>query len=163
MTQLRAIKCLAAGSWRADPLCVVTLNKDQRHRRRIVLSSDTGLQFLLDLPDAVQLRHGDGLQLEDGRVIKVLAEPEELLEVRGQDTHHLLRLAWHLGNRHLEAQIEESRILIRRDHVIEDMLTGLGATTAHLVEPFAPQGGAYDDHGQGGHHSQSHAGHSHDH
>ena len=163
MTQLRAIKCLAAGSWRADPLCVVTLNKDQRHRRRIVLSSDTGLEFLLDLPDAIQLCHGDGLQLEDGRVIEVLAEAEELLEVRGQNTHHLLRLAWHLGNRHLEAQIEQGRILIRRDHVIEDMLAGLGATTAHVVEPFSPQGGAYADHGHGGHHHHHHAGHGHDH
>lgn len=163
MTQLRAIKCLAAGSWQADPLCIITLNKDQRHRRRIVLSSDAGLEFLLDLPEAIQLCHGDGLQLEDGRVIKVLAEAEELLEVSGHSTHHLLRLAWHLGNRHLEAQIEDSRILVRRDHVIEDMLTGLGATTAKVVEPFSPQGGAYADHGHGGHHHHDHAGHSHDH
>jgi urease accessory protein len=163
MTQLRAIKCLAAGSWRDDPACTITLNKDQRHRRRIVLNSDTGLEFLLDLPEAIQLRHGDGLQLKDGRVIKVLAEAEELLEVRGSNTHHLLRLAWHLGNRHLEAQIEEGRILVRRDHVIEDMLKGLGATTALVVEPFSPQGGAYDDHGHGGHHHHDHAGHNHDH
>lgn len=163
MTQLRAIKCLAAGSWRDDPVCAITLNKDQRHRRRIVLSSDTGLEFLLDLPEAIQLRHGDGLQLEDGRVIKVLAEAEELLEVRGRNTHHLLRLAWHLGNRHLEAQIEDSRILVRRDHVIEEMLNGLGATTAHVVEPFSPQGGAYGDHGPEGHHRHDHAGHSHEH
>lgn len=163
MTQLRAIKCLAAGSWHDEPVCTITLNKDQRHRRRIVLSCDTGLEFLLDLPEAIQLRHGDGLQLEDGRVIKVLAEAEELLEVRGRNTHHLLRLAWHLGNRHLEAQIEGDRILVRRDHVIEDMLNGLGAATALVVEPFSPQGGAYDDHRHGGHHHHDHAGHSHGH
>ncbi len=163
MTRLRAIKCLRAGSWRDEPLCAITLNKDQRHRRRIALTTDDGVEFLLDLPDAIQLCNGDGLQLEDGRVIKVLAEAEELLEVRGRNGHHLLQLAWHLGNRHLEAQIEEGRILVRRDHVIKDMLTGLGATTAEVIEPFSPQGGAYDGHGQQTHHSHSHAGHSHGH
>ncbi len=163
MTRLRAIKCLSAGSWRDEPLCAITLNKDQRHRRRIALTTDSGVEFLLDLPDAIQLCHGDGLQLEDGRVIKVLAEAEELLQVRGQDSHHLLQLAWHLGNRHLEAQIEEDRILVRRDHVIRDMLTGLGATTAEVIEPFSPQGGAYQGHGHGDSHHHSHAGQSHDH
>lgn len=164
MTRLRAIKCLAAGSWHADPQGVITLNKDQRHRRRISLTSDAGLEFLLDLPAATQLGHGDGLQLEDGRVIQVAAEPEELMEVRGHNTHHLLMLAWHLGNRHLEAQIEENRILVRRDHVIEDMLAGLGATTAKVVETFSPQGGAYDAQASGSHdhHHHHHTGHSHD-
>lgn len=155
MTLLRATKILAAGSWQDEPACAITLNKDQRHRRRIVLSADSGLEFLLDLPDAIQLCHGDGLQLEDGRVVEVLAEAEELLQVRGRDTHHLLQLAWHLGNRHLEAQIEDDRILIRRDHVIEDMLIGLGATTTRVLESFTPQSGAY--------HSHAHSDHSHEH
>ena len=95
MTRIRATKCLAAGDWQTDPIDTITLNKDQRHRRRIAMTSDAGLEFLLDLPEARELRHGDGLQLEDGRVIKVAAEPEELLEVRGQSNHHLLELAWH--------------------------------------------------------------------
>ena len=163
MTLLRATKRLAAGSWRDEPVSAITLNKDQRHRRRIVLNTDSGLEFLLDLPGAVQLCHGDGLQLEDGRVVEVLAEAEQLMEVRGRSTRHLLQLAWHLGNRHLEAQIEDQRILVRRDHVIEDMLTGLGATTAEVLEPFTPQRGAYGGHGSGGDRHHSHAGHGHDH
>ncbi len=163
MTRIRATRCLAAGSWQADAIGTITLNNDQRHRRRIVMTSDSGLEFLLDLPEATRLCHGDGLQLEDGRVIKVAAEPEELLEVRGRGSHHLVVLAWHLGNRHLEAQIEETRILVRRDHVIGEMLQGLGATTLPIVEPFSPQGGAYDGLGRSGQHSHDHLDHHHDH
>ena len=133
----------------------VTLDGDQRYRRRIALQADDGLKFLLDLPKAVLLRHGDGLRLNDGRIVKVLAVPEELLEVRARDGHHMLQIAWHLGNRHLEAQIDESRILIRRDHVIADMLHALGADVREVVEPFTPEAGAY---------SHQHSGdHSHDH
>ena len=133
----------------------VTLDGDQRYRRRIALTADDGLEFLLDLPKAVLPRHGDGLRLDDGRIVQVLAVPEELLEVRANDGHHMLQIAWHLGNRHLEAQIEEERILIRRDHVISDMLHTLGAEVREVVEPFTPEAGAYSHH---------HAGeHSHDH
>ena len=124
------------------------------------MTSDAGMEFLLDLPEARELRHGDGLQLEDGRVIKVAAEPEELLEVRGQSNHHLLELAWHLGNRHLEAQIDGARILIRRDHVVEKMLAGLGATTVAVIEPFSPQGGAYEV--RHTRHEHNHSDHHHD-
>ena len=144
---------------------IITLDETARFRRRIVMTSDHGIEFLLDLPEATLLRHGAGLQLDDGRVIEVRAVPEPLLEVRASSPLHLLRLAWHLGNRHLEAQIEESRILIRRDHVIADMLEKLGATTREVVEPFNPEGGAYagghgDDHSH--HHGHVH-GHDHDH
>jgi len=134
----------------------ITLNKDQRHRRRIVLTTDEGLPFLLDLPKAEQLAHGDGLVLEDGRIIKVAAEPEPLMAVRGRDAHHMLVLAWHLGNRHLEAQIDRDRILIRRDHVIEHMLQHLGAETELVVEPFNPEGGAYGDAHANHHHQHDH-------
>lgn len=141
----------------------ITLNKDQRHRRRIALTTDEGMAFLLDLPRAMQLAHGDGLMLEDGRIIRVAAEPEPLMAVRARDPHHMLVLAWHLGNRHLEAQIDKDRILIRRDHVIEQMLHGLGAETELVVEPFAPEGGAYGDaHANHHHHDHAHH-HGHDH
>jgi urease accessory protein len=89
------------------------------------------------------LHHGDGLVLEDGRIVEVRARPEPLLEVRGRDAHHLTRLAWHLGNRHLPAAIEPARILIRPDHVIAAMLLGLGAEVAAIEAPFDPEGGAY--------------------
>ena len=121
----------------------VTLTQDQRYRRRIALKADQGLDFLLDLPETVLLRHGDELQLDDGRQVRVQAVPEQLLEVTAQDMHHMIRLAWHLGNRHLEAQIEENRILIRPDHVIAEMLEKLRARIKTVTEPFNPEGGAY--------------------
>jgi urease accessory protein len=162
---MRAIAHIPAAEVVSQPLAVITLTKDQRHRRRISLMTDNGLEFLLDLPRAVQLAHGDGLQLEDGQVILVAAEPEPLMAVRARDAHHLLVLAWHLGNRHLEAQIEGDRILVRRDHVIEDMLKGLGARTELVIEPFTPQGGAYGDAhaAHHHHHDDSHGHHHHDH
>lgn len=129
----------------------VTLDGDQRYRRRIALKADDGLEFLLDLPNAVLLRHGDGLRLDDGRIVEVRAVPEELLEVQANNAHHMLQIAWHLGNRHLEAQIDETRILIRRDHVIADMLHALGAKVREVVEPFTPEAGAYSNHHTGDH------------
>ncbi len=165
---IRASQHIAAGQWNGPPADSITLEQEQRDRRRIALTSDGGLRFLLDLPARVLLRHGDGLALEDGRVIEVRAQPEPLLEVRAKDTPHLLRLAWHLGNRHLEAQIEPERILIRRDRVIAEMLVRLGAETTEVVEPFNPEGGAYDgpshSHSNGHAHEPAHShGHSHKH
>ncbi|MBA5777068.1 urease accessory protein UreE [Stappia sp. F7233] len=163
---MRACDVRSAGNWHGSPADTITLDETARHRRRIMLTSDSGIEFLLDLAEAVLLRHGDGLVLDDGRVIEVRAAPEELLEVRGTSAEHLLRLAWHLGNRHLAAQIEKERILIRRDHVIADMLARLGATVAEVVEPFTPEGGAYGghhhDHGHNHGHGHHH-GHDHDH
>lgn len=135
-----------------DPADTITLDETARHRRRIKLTSDNGVAFMLDLPAAKLLRHGDGLLLSDGRVIEVRAEPESLMEIRGRDAKHMLALAWQIGNRHLAAQIEPERILIRYDHVIKDMLLGLGATITEINEPFDPEGGAYGD---------SHHGHDH--
>jgi len=154
MIIVRASRRMLCGEWSGKPSDTVTLTQDQRYRRRISLTSDGGIDFLLDLPEASLLRHGDGLRLEDGRIIEVKAEPEDLLQVQGKDAHHLLCLAWHLGNRHLEAQVEADRILIRRDAVIAAMLEGLGARLAEVVEPFNPEGGAY---GHAGHAHQPHA------
>ncbi|MEM1048157.1 MAG: urease accessory protein UreE [Pseudomonadota bacterium] len=138
------------GHWKADD--TITLDEAARFRRRMVMHSDNGAGFLLDLPEARLLRHGEGLELDDGRVMRVLAAPEPLYEVRGNDRLHLLRLAWHMGNRHLPAQIEEDRILIRRDHVIRSMLEGLGGRVIDTEAPFDPEGGAYGDpHGAHGH------------
>jgi urease accessory protein len=121
--------------------------------------SDNGIEFLLDLPEARLLHHGDGLMLEDGRVIEVRAALEQLYEVRARDPRHLTTIAWQLGNRHLPAQIFEHRILIRRDHVIADMLTKLGAEVVEIEAPFDPEGGAYQNEGD---HDHRHHGHHHD-
>jgi urease accessory protein len=138
----------------------VTLAYDDRHRRRLRIETDAGEAFVLDLPQAVALDDGDGLLLDDGRWIAVQAAPEALIEVTAEPTL-LTRLAWHLGNRHLPARIEPHRILIRRDHVIADMLSKLGANLRFIEAPFTPERGAYDeshDHG----HPHGH-GHTHDH
>jgi len=131
----------------------ITLNETDRHRRRIVMISDGGFEFLLDLPKARLLRHGDVLVLDNSKLIEVLAEPEPLYRVSANDNLHLLQLAWQLGNRHLAAEITDKAIVIRRDHVIKDMLEGLGAKVEEIEAPFNPQGGAYDG---------DHQGHSHD-
>ena len=107
------------------------------------MTGTRGLEFLLDLENAVALRGGDALVLEDGRLVEVVAAPEPLLEIQGSDPHHLIRVAWHLGNRHLPTQIMPKGLRIRRDHVIEAMVKGLGARVVEIEAPFDPEGGAY--------------------
>lgn len=140
---MRVAAIRSKGEWSGPPADRIALTYDDRHRRRMALTGETGLNVLLDLPHAYHLRGGDGLELDDGRIVEILAEPEALLEVRGRNRHHLLRIAWHLGNRHLPAQIEPDRILIRRDHVIAHMLEHQGASLREIVEPFDPETGAY--------------------
>jgi len=149
---MRAIRISEASEGVAG---TVTLAYDDRYRRRGLLTTDSGEEILLDLAEAAELRDGMALELEDGRFILVRAAAEPLTEVRGADPHHLLRLCWHLGNRHLPVQVEADRLLIRHDHVIEDMLIRLGATICAVTEPFSPEGGAYG-HGRTHGHSHSH-------
>lgn len=154
------IKAHTIHSHAHHPADTITLDEAARYRRRLKMVSNDGIEFLLDLPEAKLLRHGEGIELEDGRIIEVIAKPEPLYEVRGQDGNHLLTLAWQLGNRHLAAQIERDHILIRQDHVIKDMLEGLGASVTEITASFNPQGGAYDKNRQHSHHHEHH--HSHD-
>jgi urease accessory protein len=159
---IRAIKVLAPLSWKETPVDTVVLNFDDRHRRRMAMTGTRGFEFLLDLEEAVALRNGDALVLEDARLIEVVAAPEPLIEIRGADPQHLVRMAWHLGNRHLPTQIVGKGLRIRKDHVIEDMVRGLGARVIDIEAPFDPEGGAYSDgghvHGQA---SPAHRGHTH--
>ena len=117
----RVLEIVPAGEWPAPAADKITLDQDARHRRRILLTSDGGISCLLDLPHAVQMRQGDALLLDDDRLVEIHAAPEDLLEVTAASPAELLKLAWHLGNRHLAAQVEERRILIRYDHVIESI------------------------------------------
>jgi urease accessory protein len=133
----------------------VTLAWDARYRRRGVIHTDGGEEVLLDLPEATELRDGDALVFEDGRQVVIRAAPEPLTEVQAEDPRHLVRLAWHVGNRHVPAQVEADRLLIRRDHVIEDMLARLGARITHIEAPFTPEGGAYG-HGRARGHLHGH-------
>jgi urease accessory protein len=139
----RAYKVIPAGHWSGAPADTVVLDFDQRHRRRVTMTGVGGLEFLLDLAEAAMLRGGDGLRLEDGRLVEVLAEPEPLAEIRAVDPLALTRIAWHLGNRHLLTEMLPKALRIRRDPVIEAMAEGLGARVIALEAPFNPEGGAY--------------------
>ena len=157
---LRATSVKAAQTWRETPADTVVLEFDDRHRRRLAMTGTRGLEFLLDLPDVIALRGGDALVLDDGRLIEVVAAAEPLIEIRCRDATHLVRIAWHLGNRHLPTQIMGKGLRIRRDHVIEEMVRGLGARVVEIEAPFDPEGGAYASATpQGGDHSHDH-GHS---
>lgn len=157
----RATSHHPAGEWpRDDARDRATLDFDQRHRRRVRIVTDSGTSLLLDLPKAVALAAGDGLALEGGGFVEIVAAPEPLLEVRGDDAHHLARLAWHVGNRHVPAELREDAIRIRPDHVIAEMLAGLGACVSELEAPFQPESGAYaGSHAHGPRHE--HGAHAH--
>jgi len=154
---IRATGVRGQHRWTDAPADTVVLDFDDRHRRRMAMRGTRGLEFLLDLENAVALRGGDALVLDDGRLIEVVAAPEPLLEIRGIDPQHLVRLGWHLGNRHLPTQIMPKGLRIRRDHVIEAMVRGLGARVVEIEAPFDPEGGAY------AHAVHDHAAHDHDH
>ena len=158
---LRADKVIPAGHWSGAPADTVVLDFDARYRRRVVMIGVGGLEFLLDLAEATMLRGGDGLRLEDGRVVEVVAEPEPLAEIRAADPLALTRVAWHFGNRHLPTEIRPKALRIRRDSVIEAMAEGLGARVIALEAPFNPEGGAYVK-AEGGAADAHHHGHDHD-
>ena len=164
---LRATSIKRRDEWQAnEAFDSIELAFDQRWRRRLTLTSTGGLNFLLDLPQAQVLRGGDALLLEDGHLVAIHAASEELLEVRAGRATSLARLAWHLGNRHTPAAIEAERILVRRDHVLAEMLRGLGASVHDVMAPFDPEGGAYatgNSHAAGAHHHDHHHGRDHDH
>ncbi|MBN9078386.1 MAG: urease accessory protein UreE [Rhizobiales bacterium 65-79] len=145
-----------------EPFGTLTLDSNDRHLRRKLVTSDQGDKIIVDLPEAVLLADGDALVLEDGREIRIIAAKEELYEVR-PGAVPLRHLAWHIGNRHLAAQIDVERILIRRDHVIRAMLEGLGATVTEVVEHFQPVHGAYHSHEHGHGHAHEHGPHGHHH
>jgi urease accessory protein len=150
---MRATQVLPAGSWNtAHEVDRVLLDYDNRHRRRIVLHGERGTEVLVDLPHATHLRDGDGLSLDNGGVIRVCARPEKLLEIHVHDDGELVRIAWHLGNRHLPVQVLDDRIRVRADHVIEEMVEGLGGHVESIEAPFDPEAGAY----AGGHHHHGH-------
>ena len=150
----RATRMAGRGNWpESDVRGTVILDYEARHRRRIRLVCDNEIPVLLDLKKATPLRDGDGLALDNGGWIAVQAAAEDLVQITGTSAHDLHRIAWHLGNRHCPAAIEVDRILIRRDHVIEEMLRGIGAEVQPVIAPFDPERGAYDDENQvRGHH-----------
>ena len=162
---MRATSVKPATTWSGSAADTVVLDYDDRHRRRVTMKGTRGAMFLLDLSEAASLRNGDALVLDDGRLVEVVAAPELLLEVRGNDPQHLTRVAWHLGNRHVPTQILAKALRIRRDHVLEEMLRGLGTRVIEIEAPFDPEGGAYTTPSAQHHYARHHHGdgHSHDH
>lgn len=153
MRQVALIK--KAGEWDASSAsdCVV-LEANDRNRRRIVLTGEKGTALLLDFEKPVTLHDGDGLVLDDGSIVLVAGQAEPLIEVSAHTPNEFVRIAWHLGNRHTQVQIVGDRIRIRRDHVLEDMLRGLGAHLRALDAPFDPEPSGpthgHQEHGHGG-------------
>jgi urease accessory protein len=146
---MRVQEILPAGSWDTKrEIDRVLIDYDRRFRRRIVLSTVLDAEVLIDLPQAVRLRDGDGLLVQDG-VVRVCAQAEELMEIHAHEDGELVRIAWHLGNRHLPVQLLDDRIRIRADHVISEMVEGLGGHVDLILAPFDPEAGAYAG---GGHH-----------
>ena len=144
---MRAQLVLPAGSWdRAEQRGTVAIDFDRRHRRRFMLHTEAGQEILIDLPRAARLRDGDGLKLDEGGVVRVIAAPEPLLEIHAHGPAELVRIAWHLGNRHLPVQLMGEAVRIRADHVIADMVHGLGGHVHAIEAPFDPEAGAYAGH-----------------
>jgi urease accessory protein len=151
-----------AAAWpRGSARATVTLAYDDRHRRRVRLVADDGGEFLLDLPEAIVLRDGDGLRLDDGAWLAVRAADEQVCDIACPTPETLARIAWHLGNRHLPVQILDKGLRIRDDHVIVEMLEGMGAAVTRRSAPFDPEGGAYAR--SHGHAHGTHAHHRHHH
>lgn len=154
---MRVEAILPAGSWdAAREIDQVLIDYDRRFRRRIVLTTVRGTDILVDEPHAVRLRDGDGLLLPAG-VVRVRAQAEDLIEIHAHQDTDLVRIAWHLGNRHLPVQLLGNRIRIRADHVIQDMVVGLGGHVDRVMAPFDPEAGAY----AAGHHHHDHDDHGH--
>jgi urease accessory protein len=164
---LRATSIVRKPAVKADKVAdTVTLDHEGRNRRRVALRGDGGLDFLLDLDRATALNDGDAVRLEDGRLIQVRAAPQRLLEVRAENPLRLLRVAYHVGNRHAPAEITADAVYVEEDHVLAEMVRGQGCTATAVMRPFQPERGAYEHecgHDHGHHHDHHHEHHRHDH
>ena len=143
----RAVSVHLRGRWPEDRIIdTVTLAHLDRHRRRVRLVADSGAAFLLDLPHAHHFTEGDGLELDSGDYLRVCSAAEPIFEIEAADRASLLRIAWHLGNRHLPLQVADERLRIHADHVIAEMVVRLGGRITRLEAPFDPEAGAYHEH-----------------
>ncbi len=170
-----AKEVVASGDWSGEPADAVVLEFDERYRQHAAFSGVGGLAFTLELPEPTMLRHGDGLKLEDGRIVEVVAAPEPLMEIRSADPLTLIRIALRLGNYHAPAEATAKTLRVRRDSEIEDIAKSLGARVTPLEAPFNPEGAAYvmaeaaahdghhDHHDHGHRHGHNHEEHDHGH
>lgn len=158
---IRATAVIRQLAVKADKVAdTIALDHEGRHRRRVALRGTGGTDFLLDLDKAIAVKGGDAFKLEDGRLIQVVAAAEPLLEIRAETPTRLAKIAWHIGNRHTPAEITADAIYIENDHVLAEMVRGLGGAVKRVDRPFEPERGAYEGHGH--HHGHGHD-HGHDH
>jgi urease accessory protein len=160
----RAIAILRTGQKREGEIIdTLLLDYDQRRTPDGILTGLKGTLVEIAMPDSASLATDDCLVLDDGGLIEIVARPEPLLEVRGTDAASMARLAWHLGDRHILAELHERRLRVRRDPATEKLLASLGVKALTIEAPFEPEGGAYS----GGHHhhhgAHDHRHHGHDH
>ena len=128
------------GVTRRDGDMTITLEFEARFLRRKRMVTDCGMAFMVDLAETVSLDAGDAFFLDDGRQIIIQAAAEPVVEIRHKN---LAKIAWHIGNRHTPCEIRQDCLVIRRDHVLEDLLVRLGTILAKTEAPFNPEGGAY--------------------
>jgi urease accessory protein len=161
---LRATSVVRKAAVRADRVVeTLTLDHEDRNRRRIAFRGDGGLEILLDLDKPTALNDGDAVKLEDGRLVLVKAAAQSLLEIRAENPLRLMRVAWHIGNRHTPAEITADAVYIENDHVLAEMIRGQGCAMATVTRPFQPERGAYDHAHAHGHHDHGHDDHAHAH
>ena len=159
----RATSIVRKAAVKADKVIdSVSLDHEGRQRRRITLTGEKGTAFLLDLEKTATLNDGDAVKLEDGFLILVKAAPQTLIEIKAENPTRLLKTAWHIGNRHTPAEITADAIYIEDDHVLAEMIRGLGCSMTVVSRPFQPERGAYHDHAHGDH-GHDHHGHDHSH
>ena len=159
----RATSIVRKAAVKADKVIdSVSLDHEGRQRRRITLTGEKGTAFLLDLEKTATLNDGDAVKLEDGFLILVKAAPQTLIEIKAENSTRLLKTAWHIGNRHTPAEITADAIYIEDDHVLAEMIRGLGCSMTVVSRPFQPERGAYHDHAHGDH-GHDHHGHDHSH
>ena len=159
----RIVKVMTAAGGESPIIDTVILTPGARRAPRGSVIGVKGTRLTFELPAPVALRGGDLLQLDDGNLIEVVAEPEPLIEARAKDLTALARLAWHLGDRHVPVQLFANRLRVRRDPAIEALLARLGAKVTAIEAPFDPEGGAYTAQVHGHHHHGHDHRHEHDH
>jgi len=137
----------------------VVLPYDARRKSRLLARDESGHEFGYVLPPGTVLRHGDKLRAADGTVIEVVAAVEPLLEARAASARGLARAAYHVGNRHVPLELGEGCMRLQRDHVLADMLIGLGCAVSDIEAPFDPESGAYPSHAHGGQFDPGHGEH----
>jgi urease accessory protein len=125
----------------------LTLSFELRCKSRLRTKLDSGEEAGLFLERGAILRAGDKLLGKDGRFVEVVAAPEKVIEARSDDPLLLARAAYHLGNRHVPVQVAAGLLRFGSDHVLGDMLHGLGLTISETAAPFEPESGAYGGHG----------------